>query len=267
MRLLGPRRHRVPRSGGRAQAARAGHDVTCVARGDSGEPVDGVRFVARRPGRPGRTRRRCAASEFDALIDVSAAAEPRAARAVAALADRWGTPCTCPAARCTPTRRTPGQRVDDRATPRAAAAARWTRPASADPRHTAGEGRLRDRVPRRVRRGPLVRLPGRPDRRARRTPLDRFGYWVRRIAAGGEVLAPGRPGRPGAARRRAGPRRWLILAAAERAAPAPTTASAPADDAGRLPDAHRGRRRHRADADLGGAGVPGRHRVCSPWDG
>jgi 2'-hydroxyisoflavone reductase len=34
---------------GRAIARRAvaaGHDVTCVARGNSGDPVDGVRFVS-----------------------------------------------------------------------------------------------------------------------------------------------------------------------------------------------------------------------------
>ena len=37
-------------------------------------------------------------------------------------------------------------------------------------------------------------------------PTDRFTYWPRRIARGGDVLGPGRPGRAGAVRRRARPR-------------------------------------------------------------
>ena len=163
-----------------------GHDVTVAARGRSGGPPDGVRFV-----RTDRT----ATDGFDALSDETFDAVVDVARlpghvgpALDALAQRaghWTFVSTCSVYS---DHETPGQR---------AATAGVLDPAPADsldedmerygPNKVACENLVRDRLPDRsftVRPG-LVVGPGDPN--------DRFGYWPLRIAAGGEVLAPGQP--------------------------------------------------------------------------
>ncbi len=53
-----------------ARASAAGHDVVCVARGESGEPADGVRLVRADRDRP-YALEPFAADSWDAVVDVS----------------------------------------------------------------------------------------------------------------------------------------------------------------------------------------------------
>ncbi|MEV4626305.1 NAD-dependent epimerase/dehydratase family protein [Micromonospora sp. NPDC049523] len=171
-------------------AAAAGHDVTCAARGVSGEPVAGVRFVrADRDDPAGLSA--LDGERFDAVVDVTR--RPSHARhAVAALADRvghWSYVSTCSVYA---DNSTPAQR---------AATAEIVAPAPAEVDNPVGEhaefygpckvsceqavldtiGAARSFV---CRAGLIV---GPED------PSDRFPYWVARLARGGEVLAPGAP--------------------------------------------------------------------------
>ncbi|WP_326556024.1 NAD-dependent epimerase/dehydratase family protein [Micromonospora sp. NBC_01796] len=171
-------------------AAAAGHDVTCAARGVSGEPVPGVRFVrADRDDPAGLSA--LDGERFDAVVDVTR--RPSHARhAVAALADRvghWSYVSTCSVYA---DNSTPGQR---------AATAEIVAPAPVEVDNPVGEhaeyygpckvsceqavldtiGAARSFV---CRAGLIV---GPED------PSDRFPYWVARLDRGGEVLAPGAP--------------------------------------------------------------------------
>jgi 2'-hydroxyisoflavone reductase len=169
-----------------AQARAAGHDVTCAARGSSGAPIEGVRFVktdrddpAGLSGLDGET--------FDAVVDV--ARLPRHVRhATDALAGRVGhytfvSTCNVYADNATPGQRAatapllePGE-FDDESAPEAYGANKVT-----------CENLVRDRFDAFICRAGLIVGP--EDR------SDRFPYWVRRLARGGEVLAPGSPDDP-----------------------------------------------------------------------
>jgi nucleoside-diphosphate-sugar epimerase len=181
---------------GRAVARRAlaaGHDVTCAARGLSGEPVGGVRFVAidrtaadGLAGLDGET--------FDAVIDV--ARIPSHVRSAAAtLAGRvghWGYVSTCSvyADNATVGQRAPtapllppapdGEDLDEATGPEA-----YGRNKVACERLVT-EAIGADRVF--LCRAGLIVGP--------EDGSGRFEYWVRRVARGGEVLAPGRPDDP-----------------------------------------------------------------------
>ncbi|MFG2036471.1 NAD-dependent epimerase/dehydratase family protein [Dactylosporangium sp. NPDC048998] len=169
------------------QAIALGHDVVCAARGESGEPVEGARFVRVDRDDPGGLA--AVAGEFDAVVDV--ARHPHHVRhAVAALAGRAGHYTFVSS----------GSAYADTATPHQVAATAPLLPPDydADPRADAesygrckvacerlavgGFGAGRTFV---LRAGMIV---GPED------PTGRFEYWVRRAARGGEVLAPGEPG-------------------------------------------------------------------------
>ncbi|HEX6339148.1 MAG TPA: NAD-dependent epimerase/dehydratase family protein [Jiangellaceae bacterium] len=169
-----------------ALARDRGHDVTAAARGRSGGPPDGVRFV--RADRTATDGLNALSDEtFDAVVDV-ARLPGHVGPALDALAERaghWTFVSTCSVYS---DHETPGQR---------ASTAGVHDPAPADsldedmerygPNKVACENLVRDRLPDRsfiVRPG-LVVGPGDPN--------DRFGYWPLRIADGGEVLAPGQP--------------------------------------------------------------------------
>ncbi|MGA8116275.1 MAG: NAD-dependent epimerase/dehydratase family protein [Actinocatenispora sp.] len=167
----------------------AGHEVTCLARGKSGEPADGVRFV--RADRSGSGAYDALAGErFDAVVDVSNS--PREVReALAALADRaghWTYVSTC---NVYSDDATPGQRVDT-------AELRAPAPDDADEsdeetygaRNVACEVAVAEAMG--ADRAFLCRpglIVGPGDR------VVRFAYWPLRLARGGEVLAPGGPDR------------------------------------------------------------------------
>lgn len=179
----------------------AGHDVTCAARGLSGDPVPGVRFVPvdrdHPDGLAGLT-----GHEFDAVVDVTR--RPSHARsAVTALADRIAHWSYVSSISAYADERTPDQRAGT-------APLKEPAPAGADDSggqdaqwygrcKVACEEVVRDAVgPQRafVCRAGLIVGP--------EDPSDRFPYWVARFARSGgaspqqpgEVLAPGSPADP-----------------------------------------------------------------------
>ncbi|HEU4422629.1 MAG TPA: NAD-dependent epimerase/dehydratase family protein [Pilimelia sp.] len=175
---------------GRAVARRArdaGHEVTCAARGESGPLAEGVRFVAVDRNAPDGLSP-LAGEEFDAVVDV--ARRPSHVRAaLAVLADRighWSFVSTCSVYA---DNATPGQRADS---------APLLPPAPPDVDDAEGQAY----GPCKVACEQLVRAGAGADRvllcRAGlivgpEDPSGRFAYWVRRLARGGEVLAPGHP--------------------------------------------------------------------------
>ncbi len=169
-----------------ALARDRGYDVTVAARGTSGGPPDGVRFIpvdrAAADGMDGLSD-----EAFDAVVDV-ARLPGHVGTALDALAERAGhwtfvSTCSVYADHATPGQQAATAALLDPAPPDSL---------DADPeRYGANkvvcENLVRDRLPDRsfiVRPGLIVG----PD-----DPNDRFGYWPLRIAAGGEVLAPGEP--------------------------------------------------------------------------
>lgn len=168
------------------QALARGHEVVCAARGTSGPPPAGVRFVTvDRDDAQGL--RELAASEYDAVVDVESMSVSRVRRALAALGDRTGHWTYVSTASVYADTRTPGQR---------AATAPLVPPA---PEAADGDveqyGNLKVACEEAVRasvgdrsflcRPGLIVGPG--DR------SDRFGYWPARLAGTGPVLAPGDP--------------------------------------------------------------------------
>jgi nucleoside-diphosphate-sugar epimerase len=167
-----------------------GHEVTCAARGVSGEPATGVRFVRLDRDDP-HGLAPLADLEFDALIDVSSRPS-QVERAVGALADRVGHAVYVSSGSAYADRGTPGQRATDApllapATPEMDDPA-GNNHANYGPCKVAcelavidGFGADRSFV---CRAGLII---GPED------TSDRFGYWVARLARGGRVLAPGDP--------------------------------------------------------------------------
>ncbi|MFD5553217.1 NAD-dependent epimerase/dehydratase family protein [Streptomyces sp. NPDC127068] len=184
-------------------ALAAGHDVTCLARGSSGAPVAGARFV-----RVDRDDPHCldaVEGEFDAAMDVSR--RPSHVRhAMRSLADRVGHFTFVSTGSVYSDNETPGQRADT--APVVPAAAPEDDDPGMDPavygpckvacEQLARDGLGADRVF--VCRAGLVVGPD--------DPLGRFDYWVARASAtaslrslagelfvvrGGEILVPGAP--------------------------------------------------------------------------
>lgn len=166
-------------------ASQAGHQVTCAARGVSGNPVDGVRFVpVDRDDSSGLSS--LAGERFDAVIDVTR--RPSHARnAVAALADRVGHWSYVSSISVYADRATHGQRA-------AVTPLLPVPPGVDDPDKWYGECKVSceeavlDGVPADrafICRAGLIIGP--------EDPSDRFPYWVARLAEGGDVLGPGSP--------------------------------------------------------------------------
>jgi 2'-hydroxyisoflavone reductase len=163
-------------------AREAGHDVTCAARGVSGAPPDGVRFVVIDRDEPDG----CApltGERFDAIVDVSR--HPgQVRRAVTALRHRVGHWTFVSTVTVYADNRTPGQRA-------ATAPLRAEAPAEVErgdgdaygPAKVACERIVGDAAF--ICRPGLVVGPG--------DPTGRFTYWPLRLARGGEVLVPGTP--------------------------------------------------------------------------
>jgi nucleoside-diphosphate-sugar epimerase len=171
-----------------AEAARdAGHDVTCLARGVSGSVPDGVRLVRADRAAPGAYQE-LAGETFDAVVDV-ANSLTRVRGALVALASRarhWTYVSTC---NVYADDATPGQR---------AATAALREPATEDSDDLEQYGAVNVACEQATARAMgtdraflcrpgLIVGPG--------DTTMRFRYWVNRLAAGGEVLAPGAPDR------------------------------------------------------------------------
>jgi nucleoside-diphosphate-sugar epimerase len=172
-----------------AHAVARGHEVTCAARGSSGEPPAGTTFVRVDRDAPDGLAP-LAGREFDAVIDV--ARKPTQVRsAVAALAEgvkHWTFVSTISVYT---DQATPGQSV--RTAPvHEPLAAEANAAAEADmenygPAKISCEQAVTDALGDRaaVLRAGLIVGPG--------DPSDRFTYWPLRLARGGQVLAPGAP--------------------------------------------------------------------------
>lgn len=170
----------------------AGHDVTCVARGSSGDPVDGVRFLAADRSQPDGLSV-LDGEEFDAVVDV--ARRPDHVRhAVRALANRVGHWTYVSSISVYADHTTAGGRHDN--TPLLDPAAPDTDGADETAelygaRKVTCEQVVRDGLG--ADRSMFCRaglIVGPED------PSGRFAYWVDRMARGGRVLAPGDPDRP-----------------------------------------------------------------------
>ncbi len=170
-----------------AHAVAAGHDVTCVARGTSGEVPAGATLVTADRDAPGGLAG--LDGDFDAVIDV--ARRPSHVRhAVAALGARvphWVYVSSCSVYG---DQSTPGQRATE--APVLAPLPLETDDATGEnygPAKVACEQALLDAVgPDRAMLCRAGLIVGPED------PTGRFDYWVARVAEGGEVLAPGTPG-------------------------------------------------------------------------
>ena len=168
-----------------AEAVARGHDVTCAARGRSGEVPEGAHLVVLDREDPDWD---ALSGEWDAVVDV--ARSPRWVReALEQLADRvphwifvstisvysdtttrWGTPETLPLLEAV-------HDEVDHDTPEAYGAAK-----------VACEELVRERATHAlVVRPGLIVGPG--------DPTGRFSYWPERLAEGGDVLAPDSPER------------------------------------------------------------------------
>jgi nucleoside-diphosphate-sugar epimerase len=194
------------------QAVAAGHEVTCAARGVSGQPVDGVRLVRVDRDDPDGLAS-LAGERFEALIDVSRRPS-HARRAATALRDQVEHAVYVSSCSVYAEHRTPGQRAQTAPTLAAA-------PADIDETSTDPDVYGRCKV--------ASELAFRTGFGADRTmtcraglivgPEDesgRFDYWVRRIAAGGDVLVPGTPTDPVQVVDVRDLADWLILAGATR---------------------------------------------------
>jgi nucleoside-diphosphate-sugar epimerase len=168
------------------QALAAGHDVVCAARGESGRPVDGARFV--KVDRDDADGLAAVDGEFDAVVDV--ARHPRHVRhAVAALRGRAGHYTLVSSGSAYADAATPGQLAATApllppqydGDPSADAEAYGRCKVACERLAAGGFGADRTFL---LRAGMIV---GPED------PTYRFEYWVRRGLRGGEVLAPGRP--------------------------------------------------------------------------
>ena len=172
------------------QARAAGHDVTCVARGVSGEPVDGVAFVAVDRDRADGLAALRGAS-FDAVVDVSR--RPSQVRAaVAALSDRVPHWVYVSSGSVYADAATPNQRADSAPVVDPAPVevddsdgdnASWYGPCKRSCELAVLDGVGADRAF--VCRAGLIVGP--------EDDSGRFNYWVERVARSGEVLAPGTP--------------------------------------------------------------------------
>jgi len=163
-----------------ADAVGRGHEVTCAARGSSGSVPDGARLVA-----VDRTQPLPGLGEFDAVVDVArhpswvrnaVSAHPEAhwvfvstVNVYADDATPGGTPATLPLVEAIT------DDVDLKEQPQAYG-----------PMKVTCERLVLDgTTSAMVMRPGLIVGPG--------DPTGRFSYWPRRLAAGGEVLAPGEP--------------------------------------------------------------------------
>lgn len=178
---------------GRALARLAvdqGHDVTCAARGVSGVAPAGVRFAPVDRDDPDALVS-LAGEGFDAVLDVTRQVS-HARHALTALADHVGHWSFVSTISVYADDTTPGQTATD-APVLAPAPPDVDGPIGPDHRwygecKVSIEQLVRERMG--VARSFICRaglIVGVED------PSDRFPYWVRRLAAGGEVLAPGRP--------------------------------------------------------------------------
>ncbi|HEX4754740.1 MAG TPA: NAD-dependent epimerase/dehydratase family protein [Candidatus Dormibacteraeota bacterium] len=165
-------------------ARERGHDVTCAARGVSGEPPGGVRFVRIDRALPDGLAP-LAGLHFDAVVDVARQSVTQVRAAVGALA-RGASHWTYVSSRSV---------YAEKATPGQTATATLVAGDDTDEDDPANYGQLKVAAERCVLDavGEKAFIP-RPGLIVGEGDVsDRYGYWPARMSRGGEVLCPGDP--------------------------------------------------------------------------
>jgi 2'-hydroxyisoflavone reductase len=163
-----------------------GHDVTCAARGVSGQPPDGVRFVSIDRALPDGLAP-LAGHQFDAVVDVARQSVTQVIAALHALgqgAAHWTYVST---RSVYAEKATPGQTVTATLVDAADDSTDEVDPGNYGHLKVAAERRVLDALGEKAfipRPGLIV---GAGD------VSDRYGYWPARMSRGGEVLCPGDP--------------------------------------------------------------------------
>src|ERR1700694_2132012 len=169
------------------RALERGHDVTCVARGVSGSPPEGTRFLRVDRNDPDSLEP-LRHEGFDAVVDVATQAVTQVKSALHVLGTHVAHWTYVSSRSVYADESTPGQRATT--APRLAAA-----PADADESDTGNYGQLKVAAEDAVlavvdERAFIVRpglIVGHGD------PSDRYGYWPARISRGGAIVCPGDP--------------------------------------------------------------------------
>jgi nucleoside-diphosphate-sugar epimerase len=163
-----------------------GHDVTCVARGVSGEPPDGVRFVRIDRAVPDALAP-LATEQFDAVVDVARQSVTQVRAAVHALGARAAHWTYVSSRSAYAEKATPGSNATAQLVDAADGSLDEDDPANYGNLKVAAERCVVDALGEKafICRPGLVVGAG--------DVSDRYGYWPARMARGGEVLCPGDP--------------------------------------------------------------------------
>lgn len=175
-------------------ALAAGHAVTCVSRGISGDPPRGAAAVKADRSEPGSLAAALGGEAFDAVVDVATMSAPWVREALDVLADRAGhwTFVSSLNAYADLARRggTVGQVTLPPLHETPDASVHLTDPEVYGAAKVGSEDAVRDRAGERalIVRGGLICGHG--------DVLDRFGYWANRFSRGGQAVVPDAPGHP-----------------------------------------------------------------------
>ncbi len=167
-------------------ARERGHDVTCAARGLSGEPPDGVRFVPIDRALPDGLAP-LAGLHFDAVVDVARQSVTQVRAAIRELGERAAHWTYVSSRSVYAEKATPGQTASATLVDAADDATDEDDPANYGHLKVAAERCVLDALADKAfipRPGLIV---GNGD------VSDRYGYWPARMSRGGEVLCPGDP--------------------------------------------------------------------------
>jgi 2'-hydroxyisoflavone reductase len=173
----------------RAVAVRArdqGHDVICAARGASGEPPDGVRFVRIDRALPDALAP-LAGLDFDAVVDVARKSVTQVRAAVRALCQRAAHWTYVSTRSVYAEKATPGQTASATLVDAADDETDEDDPANYGQLKVAAERCVLDALAEKafIPRPGLIVGDG--------DVSDRYGYWPARMSRGAEVLCPGDP--------------------------------------------------------------------------
>lgn len=186
-----------------------GHEVTCAARGLSGAPPDGVRFVRIDRALPDGLAP-LTGLQFDAVIDVARQSVTQVRAAVRALGQRAAHWTYVSSRSVYAEKATPGQTATAALVDAAGDAADEDDPANYGELKVAAERCVLDALADRafIPRPGLIVGDG--------DVSDRYGYWPARMSRGGEVLCPGDPDTPVQWIDVADLAAWIVLAAEQR---------------------------------------------------
>lgn len=172
------------------EAVTRGHQVTCAARGESGQVPDGAELVKVDRDQPDGLAA-LAGREFDAVVDVATISYPWVAGALAALGDRVGHWTFVSTINVYADNETVGQRPG---APLLEPLREHGSVIEAPEKYGAIKVASEDAVREAMGDAAFVVRPGLITGPADRS--DRFGYWPARFARGGRVVVPDTPEQP-----------------------------------------------------------------------